>query len=94
MFCENCGKEIDEKAFVCLGCGVKTNSVSSESEDGPIGTLGLVCFLWPLIGLILYLVWKESKPKKASGAGKAALWGVIFTVIIIFLFILLAILMS
>jgi hypothetical protein len=25
MFCYNCGKEIDEKAVVCVGCGVAVN---------------------------------------------------------------------
>lgn len=26
MFCKNCGKEIDEKAYICTNCGVKVNS--------------------------------------------------------------------
>lgn len=30
MFCKNCGKEIDEKAFVCPNCGVKV-----EDEPAP-----------------------------------------------------------
>ncbi len=24
MFCYNCGKEIDDKAVVCVNCGVET----------------------------------------------------------------------
>jgi len=90
MFCNNCGKEIDEKAFVCPECGVKTNSASSKSGGEPIGALGIICFFFPIIGLILYLVWKDSQPKKASGAGKAALWGVVLT----FLFLVLGGLMA
>ncbi len=25
MFCRNCGKEMDNKAYVCINCGVKKN---------------------------------------------------------------------
>lgn len=25
MFCRNCGKEMDNKAYVCINCGVKRN---------------------------------------------------------------------
>jgi hypothetical protein len=44
--------------------------------DGPIGSLGIVCFMFPIVGLILYLVWKDTTPIKGKGAGKWALWGV------------------
>lgn len=79
MFCTNCGKEIDDKAFVCPHCGVKQKC---GSEDGPVGGLGVVCFLFPLVGLILYLTWKKDKPLKAAGAGKAALWGFIAGIVL------------
>ena len=75
MYCKNCGKEIDEKAFVCPHCGVKQQG---NSPDEPIGGLGVVCFLIPLVGLILYIIWKDTNPIKSSGAGKAALWGFVF----------------
>jgi hypothetical protein len=73
MFCRNCGKEIDDKAFVCPHCGVKTKTIMQDDE--PIGGLGVLCFFFPVIGLILYLVWQENKPIKSKGAGKSALWG-------------------
>ena len=78
MYCSNCGKEIDEKAYVCPYCGVKQKQATNDES---IGGLGILCFLFPLLGLILYLVWKENKPKKSSGAGKTALWGFILTII-------------
>lgn len=44
-------------------------------------------FLWgllgcciPIVGLILYLVWKDQKPKTAKAAGIGALVGVILVV--------------
>ncbi len=71
MYCSNCGKEINNKAFVCPSCGVRTKN----QEDKPIGGLGILCFFIPVVGLCLYLVWKDDKPVRAKGAGKPALWG-------------------
>lgn len=31
-FCQNCGKEIDEKAEVCVGCGVRVKNEQSEPK--------------------------------------------------------------
>ena len=78
MYCSNCGKEIDEKAFACPHCGVKTNSISQN--DGPIGGLGILCYLFPIIGLILYITWQDKKPIKAKGAGISALCGFVTAV--------------
>lgn len=79
MFCSNCGKEIDDNAIICIHCGVTTKvnhpSVPME-EDGELGCLlGGLCFLVPIAGLVLYLVWKSTMPNKAKQAGKWALIG-------------------
>ena len=58
MFCKNCGKEIDDKADICIHCGVRTNKVpSSYDEDGESKTgLGVILSLFlGLIGLIIGL---------------------------------------
>ena len=47
----------------------------SESNDVPSTGLNILCFLIPIVGLIVYLSMKGSKPIKAGSAGKAALWG-------------------
>lgn len=31
MFCSNCGAQIDDKAVVCVKCGVPTNNYSTQS---------------------------------------------------------------
>lgn len=69
MFCKNCGKEIEDKAAICIHCGVATNSVQ---DNGGFGWGVLGCCI-PLAGLILYLVWKDTKPKSAKSAGIGAL---------------------
>lgn len=32
MFCYNCGKEIDDKAVVCIHCGVETKNMQSNTD--------------------------------------------------------------
>lgn len=88
MFCNICGKELDSGARFCPECGAPTTSVtppqvvnsnSSVSTDkGNIGW-GVLGFFLPLVGLILFLVWKDTKPGDSSMAGKGALLSVIIS---------------
>ena len=45
--------------------------------DAPSGGMTALGFFFPIVGLILYLVWKDQTPLKAKSAGKGALIGVI-----------------
>ena len=40
-----------------------------------------MCFLFPIVGLILYLVWKDTLPLRAKSCGKGAIIGVIVSVV-------------
>ncbi len=71
MFCKNCGQEIDDKAMICPHCGVSQNQ-NEVVDNGGFGWGILGCCL-PVVGLVLYLVWKDSKPKTAKAAGVGAL---------------------
>lgn len=44
MFCKNCGKEIDDKAVICVHCGVATKDSPSD-EKTFTATLLLCLFL-------------------------------------------------
>jgi uncharacterized membrane protein YvbJ len=46
-------------------------------DDGKIGLAGIFCFLLPIIGIVLYFSWKNTKPLKAGKAMKFALAGII-----------------
>jgi hypothetical protein len=98
MYCPNCGKEIDDRAVVCVHCGVAVKQIGTMNADtdGPIGCLlGGACFLVPLLGYILYLVWNSTMPMKAKEAGKWALIGfivlIVFYVIYVFILIMVVI---
>ena len=79
-FCRNCGAQIDDQAVVCPKCGVAQGAGMSTSDNG--GFLwGLLGCCIPLVGLILFLVWKDTKPKTNKAAGIGALVGVLSIVV-------------
>ena len=89
MYCSNCGKEIDDHAVYCNYCGVpaqnRTKNVVSSDDTNTGCLIGGLCFFFPIVGLILYLVWKDTNPVSAVFAGKWALIGFILNTIIGFL---------
>lgn len=81
-FCYNCGNELDENAYICTKCGVvvgenKSEKKVSTSNDNAGFGYGVLGFFFPLVGLILYLCWKNEKPNTAKSVGKGALINVI-----------------
>lgn len=54
---------------------------SVDPSDAPSFGFAILGFLIPLVGLILYLVWKDTTPQKAKSCGKGALIGVIVSVV-------------
>lgn len=91
MYCKNCGCSLPDDATKCENCGAvlsygfeagKTNLVKEEKGSVLLGILG---FMFPLIGLILYLAMMHSEPKKAKSAGKGAL--IAFIIYLVFIVI-------
>ena len=71
-YCKNCGNQIDDKAAICLNCGVAQEQKPAVVDNGGFGWGALGCCI-PLVGLILFLIWKDTKPKTAKAAGTGAL---------------------
>ncbi|WP_300278723.1 zinc-ribbon domain-containing protein [Peptacetobacter sp.] len=88
VFCINCGSKISENAEICPNCGVPQKR--PVTDEGGIGWNLLGCCI-PLVGLILYLIWKDEKPKTAKDVGKGALINVVCVVVFYALLILLGI---
>ena len=77
-YCVNCGKELENGAAFCSVCGTPVGNRTPEQNrpaDEPSTGLNIVGFLFPFIGLILYLVMKKDTPVKAGSIGKFALIG-------------------
>jgi hypothetical protein len=58
--------------------------------DEPSGGFAVLCFFVPLVGLILYLVWKSEYPLKARSCGKGAIIGAIISFVLSCLSVVLA----
>lgn len=71
-YCKNCGQSIDDKAVICPHCGVAQENKPAVVDNG--GFLwGLLGCCIPIVGLILYLVWKNERPRTAKAVGIGAL---------------------
>ncbi len=92
FFCSGCGQELLPDENFCSVCGKQrtppaqgaqpvfqqqVNPQMSYVQDAPSGGMTALGFFVPIVGLILYLVWKDQTPLKAHSAGKGALIGVI-----------------
>ena len=45
MFCSKCGKEINDEAVICIGCGCAVRNSSVESDNKALITILLCWFL-------------------------------------------------
>ena len=71
-YCKRCGAPISDQAMVCPSCGESQYTVPPVQDNGGIGWGILGCCI-PIVGLVLFLVWKDQKPKTAKAAGIGAL---------------------
>lgn len=86
-FCRKCGSDIGEND-ICPNCGSVQTSYQPVQQptqppvvdNGGIGWGLLGCCI-PIVGLVLFLVWKDTKPKTAKAAGIGALAAVILGVL-------------
>ena len=57
MFCQKCGKEISDDAYMCVHCGVLTHK--KEDEKNAKGwVLAIVCFFLGWLGVHRFMVGK------------------------------------
>ncbi len=100
--CRNCGAQIGDNDSICSNCGANQQAGPAQynnpqqynsqvpAEDDQGGFLwGLLGCCVPLVGLILYLIWKDTKPKSANAAGKGALISVIVSVVVVVVYFVL-----
>lgn len=71
-YCRHCGAQIDDYAVTCPECGAPQNGGRNDAPkvtDNGGFLWGLLGCCVPLAGLILFLVWKDTKPRTAKAAG-------------------------
>lgn len=90
--CVNCGApQNQEQSQVYSQPSVQeyTQEVKTESDDKGGFLWGLLGCCVPIAGLILFLVWKDTKPKTAKAAGIGALVCAICYVVFFILYFIL-----
>ena len=91
-YCTKCGKELQEDFKVCPNCGATVGEETPVYSGGTVETStpeqdkggflwGLLGCCIPLVGLIMFLVWKDTKPKSAKALGIGAIVGVVVVVV-------------
>lgn len=99
MFCKNCGKEIDDNAYVCVHCGVKVKednsaAVNADADNGSKVGWGFLSWFVPLAGLILFCVWRKERPKTAKVCGLCALIAFIVEIVVSILYVVLVVMIA
>lgn len=101
-YCNHCGSELPEGARYCSRCGASVQPSSpygtyrsapnapSPIEESGSGGWGVLGFFFPVVGLILFLIWRTEKPKSSRAAGIGALISVILSVVMGVLFAVLS----
>ena len=79
-YCRRCGAPISDYATTCPSCGAPQNSAPPVEDNGGFGWGLLGCCI-PIVGLVLFLVWNDTKPRTARAAGIGALVSVIIGVL-------------
>lgn len=81
MYCKYCGQPVEDNADFCTSCGRQLNDGAAKNDNSSFG-FALLGFLLPLVGLILYFVYDDKRPKRAKSVGKGALVGVITRIVL------------
>ncbi len=93
-YCPNCGKQMTQGDTFCSNCGrqitINQNqnnygndgSQNTKNGDGLNILYGFLGFFFPIVGLVLYFVFKQSNPEGSKAAGIGALIKVGFAIVV------------
>lgn len=91
MYCKNCGRTLDDTSSYCNNCGARIDNKpnADASEDSLSLGFAIFGFFIPIVGLILFLIYEEKKPKRAKSAVKGALIGFITEIVLAIILVIL-----
>lgn len=93
MYCKNCGRPVDDTSSYCNNCGARIDNKpnADASEDSLSLGFAIFGFFIPIVGLILFLIYEEKKPKRAKSAVKGALIGFITEIVLAIILVILSV---
>ena len=86
-----------ETAYIARKTKIDSEQVQPKQgtypvQDAPSTGFAVLCFCFPIVGLILYCVWRETLPRRAKSAGLGGLLGFIIGAILTILVYVIALL--
>jgi hypothetical protein len=78
MICPYCKADIHDKAVLCVHCGNPINHVNTDELSWQLCCVSCVL---PIVGIIIYFTWKDSRPNQSKIAGYIALVSIIWQII-------------
>ena len=89
-YCQNCGAQIDDKAVICVHCGVSTQPTTTAPAANPNDSssfgMALLGFFFPIVGFIMYAINHGTSPLKAKSSLKGAISGFVVSIIFSIIF--------
>ena len=97
-YCYRCGALIEDNANFCQNCGTAQKQpqynqynqyqqnpqpVKPATEDKKSFLIALLGFFIPLVGIILYFIWRDETPLKAKSALKGAIISIVIVIILV-----------
>lgn len=84
MYCPNCGTNIGNNTETCINCGINVRNFhiyqpENDKSNIWVNLLSLCCV--PILGIVMYFVWKEKQPKAAKSALIFGIIGLVIYVI-------------
>ena len=89
MKCNSCKNELNENSSFCTNCGTKIGIPEEKISSGAKFGWTVLGFFFPIVGLILYCVWKDTKKEASKASGIGALIGFCFNILITILYFIL-----
>lgn len=97
MYCNNCGKEINNNAAICPYCGVvaNKNALSSATSSNQSNTMAIVGFIFSffiaIVGLICSIIGFKKAPELGGNGKGLAIAGIIISAISIVVTVILVV---
>ena len=92
-YCRFCGEKLNPNASFCPRCGNSVNDQINnnntyqyqnvqQERDAPSVGFGILSFFFPIVGLVLFITWRNTLPLKAKSCGIPALVSVILNILL------------